>query len=189
MKTFTLITFFSLFGAAVLAGAERERIRVAAGPDNVVTIPQRESALAIGKRLLDNSPAPLDTLLADLHTPFQFRRPVVAEVEEPEEEEKPDATLPRDDFEVLRILAPRLQRDVQGSLIMGQRRRLIWAGGQTLEVGHSFRTRISETDPNLYEITISEIRQNSFSIRLNQAEITIPIGDTSGSGVVRGGGG
>lgn len=64
---------------------------------------------------------------------------------------------------------------------MGNRKRLIWANGSSVEIGYTFRTRISANDPNLYEVTISDIQEKSFSIQLNDTEIPVPIGD-SGSG-------
>lgn len=192
MKKTTLLLLLLSMTIPVLPGTgeEREKIRISVSGDRVIPVAQRVKALEIGGGLLDNTGLDLETLLNELHTPFQFKRLEVATVEEEEDDEETGdggVRQPRDDFEVLRILAPRLQREVQGSLILGQRKRLIWAGGQSVETGYTFQTRISESDPTLYNITISEIREKSFSIRLNEAEITIPIGDTSNSGVVRGG--
>ncbi len=167
----------------------REKIKVSVPEGQVIPGKQRNQALAIGQHLLDTSPENLSAIFEELKTPFLFPKPKITEtVEAPDDTTDPTPILtgaPKDDMEVLRILAPRLQREVQGSMILGERRRLIWSNGNSVRIGYIFKTRIDETDPNLYEITISDIQTKTFSIKLNETEIPIPVGDTARSGGIQ----
>lgn len=201
MKPTFIIVIASLIGAPVglFAQAEppgnlnpemvQEKIKITVPEGQVLPPKQRNQALAIGQQLLDTSPENLSAVFEELETPFLFPRPEITEpVEEVDEETETTPIItgaPKDDMEVLRLLAPRLQREVQGSMIMGERRRLIWSNGNSVGIGTTFQTRIDENDPNLYEITISDIQPNSFSIELNDTEIQIPIGDSARGGGIQ----
>ena len=186
---FTLVAALALFPLILSSQEEGEepgediKINVSVPQGRVLPAERREDALLVAERLVANSPTDLSASLEKLVNPFVFQEEEVEVVETEEEPEDGDMNLqaPRNDTEVLRILAPRLQREVQGSLIMGNRKRLIWANGSSVEIGYTFKTRISANDPNIYEVTITDIQEKSFSIQLNDTEIPVPIGD-SGSG-------
>lgn len=168
---------------------EKATINVSVPEGRVLPIERREDALTVAKRLIDNSAKNLGPVLEEIHNPFIFKKKevVVAEDDDDDDTQPMDVQAPRNDLEVLRLLAPRLQREIQGSLIMGDRKRLIWSNGSTVEIGFVFKTRISANDPNIYEITITDIREKSFSIQLNDSEIPVPIGDSSsGPSIQRG---
>jgi len=180
MKYHTSIILLSILQVHFLFSQTDEKIRISVSSDRVIPMAQREKALEIGYRLLNPAPFDLESALERIDTPFLFKEEEIV-VSEGEEEPgpEPEQAGPKDDFEVLRLIAPRLQREVQGAMILGNRKRLIWSGGKSVEIGYTFQSRVSESDPNIYEISISDIQPKSFSIKLNDAEIVIPIGETS----------
>jgi hypothetical protein len=168
-----------------------EKIKISVAEGKVVSIDERRKALEIANTLMDNSKVDLTEDFDRIETPFIFPQPEIEKQPDQPDVQTPDTTpiitgAPKDDLEVLRLLAPRLQREVQGSMIMGTRKRLIWSNGNSVGIGYTFKTRVDPNDPNEYVISISDIETKSFTIKLNDTEIPIPIGDTSSGGIQAG---
>lgn len=104
-----LIPFSALVQGDTTEEPEEEvKINISVPQGKVLPQQRRKDALTVARRLVDNSPTDRDPILEKLKNPFVFE---VEEVEEVEvEEESEDGSMnpqaPRNDLEVLRLLAP-----------------------------------------------------------------------------------
>lgn len=167
-----------------------EPINLAVPEGGVVAKKARENALAAGSEMLAYGvEAVYLDKVSQIKSPFRY--PQAEVVEAPEDPAQPGETAPEpegpavrqlSDREVLAAILPSLQRTITGTMIMGSRRLLLREGNmKPISTGFTFKTRVSPEDPNTYTITITDIQPKEFTIKLNETDIRIPIGERLGN--------
>ncbi len=158
-------------------------IRITTAPGSVLLKTNREITLNTGAYLLAPGGEDFDERREASITPFKFKvEEVVEEVLEDTGESVEDTpeAIRYSEQEILGLVASGLQRQITGTMIMGDRRILLRSNGKPLRIGDSFGTRVSSDDPTTYTIRITGIQQKTFSIALNDTEVVVPIGEPLG---------
>lgn len=130
----------------------------------LMSVKRRMDALAMADRVLAQRTPNFTQLVADLSDPF-FRVNFAGQDEVAAPEEAPGRRFEHSDLDVLKGIAPGIVPT--GTLLVGNEPYLL-VGEKRLKVGD----QISVTfDGLVYQVAVSSIERNSYTLRLNQHEL------------------
>ncbi|MGJ3241590.1 MAG: hypothetical protein ACFE0O_01330 [Opitutales bacterium] len=187
---------FVLVAGGLRAQAGQSPLEIAASSDRVIPEQRREAAIAFARDLVFFSEPSFLEQIETLDTPFRFRAPEPAEpAEQPEDAVEPDSgdgkpemrPKPRrtlNDREILAMVAPTLRERIRGAIVKGDEAFLSTDNGGRVPLGFTFPARVRILPGETFQITVSAITTKSFTLKLNNTEITIPIGEQMSAGGV-----
>lgn len=171
----SVLSFGSLF-------AETE-IKLSGRKDLVLSYETRATVLDVAGRHLSEKSDSYLVSTAETESPFSFDKPVeVVERKDEEGGNEPvvEKVINYDDASVLNAVASNFSKQVRGTLARGSTSFLQLNGGNMIKPGTSFPVSIPQAKGQTFEVTISEITSNSYTLQLGSAEQIISL-DTVGS--------
>ena len=181
-KNLHLIIALPVFFVALSAyGSE---INLGGKKDLVLAKEVRGQVLNMSENLLADSEDDFVKNIAGMENPFVFDQ-----IEEMviEKEEEADPVINYDDASILGVVAGKFSQQVRGTLIRGDTSFLQLEGGALIRPGASFPVSIPQAQGRNFTVTVSQITDDSYSLRLGGAERVIRLNGTSeeGSGAFR----
>lgn len=134
---------------------------------------RRTEQLEAARAAIVREPA-VDTSIFALICPFYGPRPIVVQRTDPAVQRTQPADTRLPDAAALAAVAEQFQP--VSSLVMGERRVLNMGGGRLLPEGHTFNARIAT---HSYPVTIQDITERSYVLRLGEATLTRTFASTS----------
>lgn len=176
-----------------LVGQAASSIRITGGKDLVVTIESRDAVLSAGERHLSKESPGFVEKVADLENPFTFEEEVelAPETELTGDEPRP-APEPEpvryDDAAILDAISASLARQVRGTMARGNTRYIQLEGGRLLKAGAALPARLPQLEGQTFEVIVSEVTADGYTLQLNEATLYVPFSDKSlnpGSALMR----
>lgn len=184
-KTITLSLAAALLPASLLAF--EPEIKLTGRKDLVLGIETRETVLEVGVKYLVTEPEAYAAKIEDLTDPFSFEqdtKPVTRNNNEPEEAPEPEPVV-YDDAAVLNASAASFAKKVRGSIARGAATFLQLEGGVLLRPGTSFPVRLPEAKGQTFELTVTEITSEGYTLQIGDATRTLRFNDTPKSNSIQ----
>lgn len=186
----TQIIHLSL-AAALLQGALHAfepEIKLTGRKDLVLGIETRETVLEIGARYLTKKTDDYASKIEDLTPPFSFERESsassVANNNQTEEPPEPEPVV-YDDAAVLKAAAVSFSKKVRGSIARGATNYLQLEGGVLLKPGTSFPVRLPQAKDQTFELTVTEISSEGYTLKIGEATQQLSFNSKSQSNSVQ----
>lgn len=153
-------------------------IKLTGPKDLVLGIETRETVLQVGAKYLAEKTGSYASKIEDLTPPFSFERdtppaPVANQTKKAPEPEP----LVYDDAAVLKAAAASFSGKVRGSMIRGTTNYLQLEGGLLLKPGSSFPVRIPQAKDQTFELTVTEITSEGYTLKIGEATRKLSFSD------------
>lgn len=159
-------------------------IRLTGRKDMVLSHETRVNVLDVAGRYLSQKD---DSFLADskkAESPFSFEQPAkeVVQSDSTVDESVVEKVINYDDASVLSAVAANFSKEVRGTLARGSTSFLQMNGGRMIKLGTSFPVSIPQAKGQTFNIMVSEISSNRYTLKLGQAEQTVSLEGTNALG-------
>jgi len=171
------------FASLLLASASSAKSPIRLGGSKSLVIPAdtREEVVQAGRTHLARENPEFAAMAEDLENPFAFEqaeevlpRPQVAEGPDETPVEEPEPVIDYDDATVLKAVSISLRRQVRGTLARGDSRYMQLQGGSLMKEGTTFPARLPQLEGQTFAVVVSEIGDDGFRIKLNEASLYVP---------------
>jgi hypothetical protein len=168
-----------LLPASLLAFAPD--INLAGREDLVLGVETRQTVLEVGLKYLATDPETYASKIEDLTDPFSFEQeaestPVTQEITDTEEPPEP---VVYDDASVLNASAASFAERVRGSISRGAATFLQLEGGRLVRPGNSFPVRLPNVKGQTFEMTVTEISSDGYTLQIGDATRTLRFNNKS----------
>lgn len=167
------------------------KIKLSGRKDIVLKGDERSTVLDAANRYLGQKDAAFIGQVNGYVNPYAFKQAPVEQVVVADnvtpDEPVVASTIVYDDASVLKVIASNFSKQVRGTLARGSTNYIQLQGGNLLKAGTQFPARIAEAADKQYNVTLSEITAQNYTLRLGEATLTLSYdeGKKGGSGAVR----
>lgn len=188
-KPLIYIALFCMLGT--YGYSAESKIKLSGRKDIVLKGDERSAVLNAANRYLGQKDASFIAQLDDYESPYAFKEPPIEEVAVVEnvtpDEPEVVAQVVYDDASVLKVIASNFSKQVRGTLARGTTNYIQLQGGNLLKAGTKFPARIAENSDKQYNVILSEITAENYTLSLGEATLTLSYdeGKKDGTGAVR----
>ncbi|MDP4610784.1 MAG: hypothetical protein NWT02_06315 [Opitutales bacterium] len=188
------LIYIALFCILGTCGYSAEpKIKLSGRKDIVLKADERSTVLDAADRYLGQKDATFIGQVNDYVNPYAFKQApaakVVVAVENvtSDEPEVVAATVVYDDASVLKVIASNFSKQVRGTLARGSTNYIQLQGGNLLKPGTKFPARIAEDSDTQYNVILTEITSENYTLSLGDATLTLSYdeGKKGSTGAVR----
>jgi len=145
----------------------------------VLGVETRQTVLEVGVKYLATEPEGYSSKIEDLSDPFSFEQEIVSTPVTQNNDDTEEAPEPvvYDDASVLNASAASFAKKVRGSISRGAATFLQLEGGTLLRPGTSFPVRLPDVKGQTFEMTVTEISSDGYTLQIGEATRTLPFND------------
>ncbi len=174
----------------ILSGLQlhSKEIKLPPMKDRVIPEAARTTVIDVAKKLILRESQDIDTALNfdETRNPFVFEEEEEIVVKETAEvEETVAAPVVYGDDSILKAVAVSFSPQVQGTLAKGNTNYLQIKGGGLIKPGSTFPVKLPELNGETHTVSISAVDSNSYTLKLNETELKVPLINASTGGARR----
>jgi hypothetical protein len=166
------IVLLAAFCAGIPLPAYEARINLSGRKDRIIPTANRVVVLEVADDFLEKDWGEYQAAVASLPNPFTFDRGKKADTSSGviTVDQQPERAVEYDDASLLEAVAPGFSAQVRGFLNRSGKDYLQLAGGRLMTVGDTFPVRLPGLKKDSFEITISAISRQGYTLSLNEAK-------------------
>lgn len=178
-----LACFMSIAGTL----SAEDEIKLSTRKDSVISAVSRAQVLDAARQQLSEKGEAFLSRIDSVESPFAFEKAeqtVVAHnnTQQVQVETVQEPIVNYDDASVLKVVASNFSKQVRGTLARGDTSFLQLKGGNMVKPGTSFPVSIPQAKDKTFNITITQVTGDSYTLRLGDVEQTVRLDAISSTG-------